>query len=672
MTIKITSLNYTSDLANKQSAARNTLTEKIKSILKQNLTANTIKYVNIHSFEFRPGSVISTYYVDYYSGASSGLKEHLQQITNTTSFGSYTIEPAFSTVKQVVVVDGGWSNYSTWPSTSSASSAKCGKNFQVSRTRTCNKPSPQNGGKLCTGPTEEFKPCEWGGKYDTAGAIISSPYWPSKYPCNVDSLWVLVAPSNHTVELRIEQFQLETDKKCFYDYVEIFDGNSTKSPVLMTRTCGSKGVNRTIQSTDTTMTVHFKSDRTVIFKGFKATWNKVVKPWKRPKPIQYKEQNVTVTNVISCPTYNDTFVTLGRATTCSTRFYCIVTCSDCISGVSVHISCMIGVTTNRNDLPMRSSSKLNITFKHVMMKDLFPSYYLKDKTCVTWNTTRLSKGNGRAWTKNGCSVLSTNMTHTTCQCDHTGIFAVVVTDKVVHTQFSLLANTYAGIGVAFLIIIVAITHIVWKIDIHGGEVMRMNICVAIILMMMTFLIGANVKAEKTLCGFLAFLEYFSVMSQFFWLMLHGLRIHGKIKEIFASGLNIEIVYVVFGWGLPLLLSLIAIGIQVDIKNPNDVCWTAIAGEGMWGYGGPLLIVVMLNLTVLAAVIVPTEERKTKYDYEPMMYRVFKDAILLALFGFTCIMAYLTVIHETFKTQYFLTVSVVLQGTQLKRGRLKCN
>lgn len=33
-------------------------------------------------------------------------------------------------------------------------------------------------------------------------------------------------------------------------------------------------------------------------------------------------------------------------------------------------------------------------------------------------------------------------------------------------------------------------------DIHGGEVMRMNICVAIIVMMMSFLIGANVEAEK--------------------------------------------------------------------------------------------------------------------------------------------------------------------------------
>ena len=53
---------------------------------------------------------------------------------------------------------------------------------------------------------------------------------------------------------------------------------------------------------------------------------------------------------------------------------------------------------------------------------------------------------------------------------------------------------------------------------------------------------------QTLCGFLAFAIYFSVLGEFSWLLLHGLRIHGKIKKIFASNLNIEIVYVVIGWG----------------------------------------------------------------------------------------------------------------------------
>lgn len=123
---------------------------------------------------------------------------------------------------------------------------------------------------------------EHGGKLYNSGGSISSPYWPTnKYPNNVHALWILEAPVNYTVELKISEFELEKDKKCFYDYVQIFDGNSTKANVLLPRTCGTGGVNRTIKSTGTTMAVLFRSDSSENYKGFTATWGKVVKPYIR-------------------------------------------------------------------------------------------------------------------------------------------------------------------------------------------------------------------------------------------------------------------------------------------------------------------------------------------------------------------------------------------------------
>ena len=55
--------------------------------------------------------------------------------------------------------------------------------------------------------------------------------------------------------------------------------------------------------------------------------------------------------------------------------------------------------------------------------------------------------------------------------------------------------------------------------------------------------------SQALCGFLSFAVYFSVLAEFCWLLLHGLRIHGRIKKLFASNLNIEIVYFGIGWGM---------------------------------------------------------------------------------------------------------------------------
>lgn len=191
--------------------------------------------------------------------------------------------------------------------------------------------------------------------------------------------------------------------------------------------------------------------------------------------------------------------------------------------------------------------------------------------------------------------------------------------------------------------------------------MRINMCAAIIVMQCVFLIGAHVKAQQTLCGFLAFTVYLSVLAEFCWLLLHGLRIHGKIKKIFASNLNIEIVYVVIGWGLPTLLALIAIGVQIDLKNPDDVCWEAATGSAMWGYAGPVIIIALFNMAVLLKLLIPTEDVRNNYDYEQMRFRVIKDAIFLAFFGLTCTFAYQAVEKERFTEQYVLTTFVVLQA-----------
>lgn len=321
-------------------------------------------------------------------------------------------------------------------------------------------------------------------------------------------------------------------------------------------------------------------------------------------------------------------------------------------------------------LPLDGDNRIVLHFEHIMHEKLFPTIYDGEKICVSWNKEAKNEPTDDSdhklqpkggWTRSGCSVAKTNLTHTSCACNKKGLFAVVGKEKVESQKLKLLANTYIGIGISFFILILAIVHIAWKVEIHGGEVMRINMCAAIIVMQCVFLIGAHVKAQQTLCGFLAFTVYLSVLAEFCWLLLHGLRIHGKIKKIFASNLNIEIVYVVIGWGLPTLLALIAIGVQIDLKNPDDVCWEAATGSAMWGYAGPVIIIALFNMAVLLKLLIPTEDVRNNYDYEQMRFRVIKDAIFLAFFGLTCTFAYQAVEKERFTEQYVLTTFVVLQA-----------
>lgn len=87
-------------------------------------------------------------------------------------------------------------------------------------------------------------------------------------------MWVLEAPENHTVKLSLEEFELEEDKKCLYDYFEVFEGNTTdEEHRLGNRLCGNRSLDRReFESKGRKMSILFNSDRSVTSNGFRAEW----------------------------------------------------------------------------------------------------------------------------------------------------------------------------------------------------------------------------------------------------------------------------------------------------------------------------------------------------------------------------------------------------------------
>ena len=57
-------------------------------------------------------------------------------------------------MKNLFVVDGGWTDWAVW----GACSVTCGPGLKV-RTRSCTNPEPLNGGALCVGVNQESEIC---------------------------------------------------------------------------------------------------------------------------------------------------------------------------------------------------------------------------------------------------------------------------------------------------------------------------------------------------------------------------------------------------------------------------------------------------------------------------------------------------------------------------------
>ena len=70
-----------------------------------------------------------------------------------------------------------------------------------------------------------------------SGEIVT-PNYPLEYPRKLDCVWNIKVSVHKVLKLRFLKFDLERHNSCKYDYVEIRDGLSVRSPELGTY-CGT-------------------------------------------------------------------------------------------------------------------------------------------------------------------------------------------------------------------------------------------------------------------------------------------------------------------------------------------------------------------------------------------------------------------------------------------------
>jgi len=111
---------------------------------------------------------------------------------------------------------------------------------------------------------------------------ITSPNFPNSYPNNIHDGKTISVPQGSKIELLITDLNIESTgnaerPECPYDKLTVYDG-SVEHDNIIAELCGpsveSLSVNP-IRSEGNTMNLVFKSDGSVIFTGFRATWKQI-------------------------------------------------------------------------------------------------------------------------------------------------------------------------------------------------------------------------------------------------------------------------------------------------------------------------------------------------------------------------------------------------------------
>ncbi|XP_066485218.1 cubilin [Tiliqua scincoides] len=112
-----------------------------------------------------------------------------------------------------------------------------------------------------------------GGTLTTSSGIFMSPNYPMPYYHNAECYWLLRASRGSPFEIRFDQFHLESHSRCQYDYIAVYDGNSTNAKMLG-KFCGNE-IPPSVRSTGDSLYVKLRTDYSLGGGGFLASYEQI-------------------------------------------------------------------------------------------------------------------------------------------------------------------------------------------------------------------------------------------------------------------------------------------------------------------------------------------------------------------------------------------------------------
>ncbi|XP_028930598.1 membrane frizzled-related protein [Ornithorhynchus anatinus] len=117
--------------------------------------------------------------------------------------------------------------------------------------------------------SSKFVDC--GGTLTELQGSFHSPNYPQPYPPTQICLWKISVPAGHIIELKFNNFSLEAEDHCHYDFVEVYDNVGIHSSGFLGRFCGTQQP-PPLTSSRHVLTVLFVADDGLGGCGFSATY----------------------------------------------------------------------------------------------------------------------------------------------------------------------------------------------------------------------------------------------------------------------------------------------------------------------------------------------------------------------------------------------------------------
>uniref|UniRef100_A0A8C0K7R1 Cadherin EGF LAG seven-pass G-type receptor 1 n=1 Tax=Canis lupus dingo TaxID=286419 RepID=A0A8C0K7R1_CANLU len=296
--------------------------------------------------------------------------------------------------------------------------------------------------------------------------------------------------------------------------------------------------------------------------------------------------------------------------------------------------------------PLPSPLERPVLVEHVLLET-------EERTkpvCVFWNHS-ITIGGAGGWSAKGCELLSRNRTHVACRCSHTTSFAVLMdVSRREHGEvLPLKIVTYAAVSLSLAALLVAFVLLALLRTLRSNlHSIHKNLIGALFFSQLVFVIGITQTGNPFLCTVIAIGLHYVYMSTFAWTFVESLHVYRMLTEVRNIDAGPMRFYYVVGWGIPAIITGLAVGLDPQGYGNPDFCWLSLRDTLIWSFVGPVGTVIIVSLGAAVSGAPGSSLLRTAF-------------LLLLLVAATWLLGLLAVNSDALAFHYLFAVCSCLQG-----------
>ncbi|CAF1549584.1 unnamed protein product [Rotaria sp. Silwood1] len=323
------------------------------------------------------------------------------------------------------------------------------------------------------------------------------------------------------------------------------------------------------------------------------------------------------------------------------------------------------------NIKQNNIENIQITFRHLNLlnnsNQISTCVYLKNMT----NTSDIQ------WSTDGCYLLSSNLTHSICSCNHSSTFAVLINVRhifeksIINIHMNRL-SVISKIGCVTSIICLLLTIIILvmrrRMDMNDDliivrNILHINMSICLLIAQLLYLFGINQIKYKFGCQIIIILLHYFLLATYSWMFIDGIELIIALKHTLKIDRIRILAYSLYAYGFPLLIVILSLVLSTHEYYSNKHCWYSYDNAFIWAFAIPFVLFILANICFfIISIYTICKHHKTSDSSKEIKLSLRDITILSILFGLTWLVG-LFHLHEQNRIilSYVFTILNSFQG-----------